>query len=183
PRYLKNESYEHDTMPLNEWKKIDRYDFNDLAKVAFDNRPLFDSTDPDTYHNLMCEGISSFAVQWAYWDENSSFDEELRWFPSDDPNNDGPDPNDSHFVVMNRKYAEISGPEFGAIFNITGNPQVDKWLPPGMLYYYYNINTGIERAFTDDFFPDALKFTFTVYDSKRVIKDGRTFTHIVYLKD
>ncbi|MFA5784636.1 MAG: prepilin-type N-terminal cleavage/methylation domain-containing protein, partial [Phycisphaerae bacterium] len=23
PRYLKNESYEHDTMPLNEWKKID----------------------------------------------------------------------------------------------------------------------------------------------------------------
>jgi len=27
----------------------------------------------------------------------------------------------------------------------------------------------------------AFKFTFTLYDSKGVIKDGRTFTHIVYL--
>jgi hypothetical protein len=27
----------------------------------------------------------------------------------------------------------------------------------------------------------ALKFTFTLYDSKGIIKDGRTFTHIVYL--
>ena len=29
----------------------------------------------------------------------------------------------------------------------------------------------------------ALKFTFTLYDSKGVIKEGRTFTHIVYLGD
>jgi len=27
----------------------------------------------------------------------------------------------------------------------------------------------------------ALKFTFTLYDSKGIIKKGRTFTHIVYL--
>jgi hypothetical protein len=27
----------------------------------------------------------------------------------------------------------------------------------------------------------ALKFTFTLYDSKGIIKEGRTFTHIVYL--
>jgi prepilin-type N-terminal cleavage/methylation domain-containing protein len=30
-------------------------------------------------------------------------------------------------------------------------------------------------------FPPAMKFTFTLYDSKGVIKSGRTFTHIVYL--
>ena len=29
----------------------------------------------------------------------------------------------------------------------------------------------------------ALKFTFTLYDSKGIIKEGRTFTHIVYLDD
>jgi prepilin-type N-terminal cleavage/methylation domain-containing protein len=29
--------------------------------------------------------------------------------------------------------------------------------------------------------PKAFKFTFTLYDSKGVIKNGRTFTHIVYL--
>jgi prepilin-type N-terminal cleavage/methylation domain-containing protein len=32
-------------------------------------------------------------------------------------------------------------------------------------------------------FPKAFKFTFTLYDSKGVIKNGRTFTHIVYLGD
>jgi hypothetical protein len=30
---------------------------------------------------------------------------------------------------------------------------------------------------------NALKFTFTLYDSKGVIKNGRTFTHIVYLEE
>jgi hypothetical protein len=29
----------------------------------------------------------------------------------------------------------------------------------------------------------ALKFTFTLYDSNGVFKDGKTFTHIVYLND
>jgi prepilin-type N-terminal cleavage/methylation domain-containing protein len=30
---------------------------------------------------------------------------------------------------------------------------------------------------------NAIKFTFTLYDSKGIIKNGRTFTHIVYLGD
>ncbi len=30
--------------------------------------------------------------------------------------------------------------------------------------------------------PRALKFTFTLYDSKGIIKNGRTFTHIIYLE-
>lgn len=32
-----------------------------------------------------------------------------------------------------------------------------------------------------DLYPIAFKFSFTVYDSKGIIKQGRTFTHIVYL--
>jgi hypothetical protein len=32
-----------------------------------------------------------------------------------------------------------------------------------------------------DLYPRAFKFTFTLYDSKGVIKEGREFTHIVYL--
>jgi len=32
-----------------------------------------------------------------------------------------------------------------------------------------------------ELWPKALKFTFTLYDSKGIIKNGRTFTHIVYL--
>jgi prepilin-type N-terminal cleavage/methylation domain-containing protein len=32
-------------------------------------------------------------------------------------------------------------------------------------------------------FPKALKFTFTLYDSKSILKEGRTFTHILYLEN
>jgi hypothetical protein len=31
--------------------------------------------------------------------------------------------------------------------------------------------------------PKAFKFTFTLYDSKGVLKEGKTYTHIVYLGD
>jgi len=34
-----------------------------------------------------------------------------------------------------------------------------------------------------DLWPKAIKFTFTLYDSRGVFKDGQTFTHIVYLGD
>jgi prepilin-type N-terminal cleavage/methylation domain-containing protein len=33
------------------------------------------------------------------------------------------------------------------------------------------------------YWPKALKFTFTIYDSKGILKQGRTFTHIVYFGD
>ena len=29
--------------------------------------------------------------------------------------------------------------------------------------------------------PKALKFTFTLYDSKGILKNGRQFTHIIYI--
>ncbi len=35
----------------------------------------------------------------------------------------------------------------------------------------------------NDSMPIAIKFAFTLYDSKRILKDGRRFTHIVYLGD
>ena len=37
---------------------------------------------------------------------------------------------------------------------------------------YFNEIPGLGRA---------LKFTFTLYDSKGILKEGQTFTHIVYL--
>lgn len=33
------------------------------------------------------------------------------------------------------------------------------------------------------YWPKALKFTLTLYDSKSILKEGKTFTHIVYLGD
>jgi len=46
------------------------------------------------------------------------------------------------------------------------NQQVENEAPYG--------NTG---------YPPAFKFTFTLYDSKGILKEGKTYTHIVYLGD
>jgi prepilin-type N-terminal cleavage/methylation domain-containing protein len=56
----------------------------------------------------------------------------------------------------------------------------------GIFGFFYNIPGGL---ITDDWsdesanWPKALKFTFTLYDSKGIIENGRTFTHIVYTGD
>ncbi len=38
-------------------------------------------------------------------------------------------------------------------------------------------------AVPKEYWPQALKFTFTLYDSKGILEKGRTFTHIVYLEE
>ena len=42
-------------------------------------------------------------------------------------------------------------------------------------------NNDVTAGWPTALYPIAVKFTFTLYDSKGVIKDGRTFTHIVYI--
>lgn len=154
-----NDSYEHDSLSLSEWKIVD--DYTTVTDACFKNRPEIDITNlqdlsmPQGLHMLLCEGVGSFAIQWAYWDED---DDVFYWFPSDDV--DG----DSHFVS--------NGNEFGVYFNIPGSIPGD-W------------DTVDELDGNDDFkiFPKALKFTFTLYDSKGILQGGRPFTHIVYLGD
>jgi len=60
--------------------------------------------------------------------------------------------------------------------------------PNDVLNWFPNPNTTsfpYKKSWTPatpkEFWPRALKFTFTLYDSKNIIKDGRPFTHIVYL--
>ncbi len=59
----------------------------------------------------------------------------------------------------------LSRPRGISIENTTNWPYRVFWTPttPGQLW------------------PEAMKFTFTLYDSRRILKEGRTFTHIVYL--
>jgi len=59
------------------------------------------------------------------------------------------------------------GHDFGdPTFEITGPPYIAFWSPD-------NPND----------WPKALRFTFTLYDSKGILKNGRTFEHIVYIGD
>ncbi len=168
-----NDIYEHDSMPLPKYKSADRDDNTAIVYTCFDERALVDTRSPETFHKLMCEAVSSFSVQWAYWDRNTLADDyELRWFPSDNPDGDD-ETNDSQMI------ANGVGPnqKFGVHFNMLDGTGIGDWHDVGELEYQ-----GSDE-FPVGFYPAAFKFTFTVYDSKKIITGGRTFTHIVYLED
>lgn len=139
--YKKNERYEHDSLSLAQWKTVEGSNYNNVVTTCFGYRPSIDMDDPNTFHKLMCEGVGSFTIQWAYWDSS----DEISWYPTD-----------IHFATP-----------FGVYFNVPGS--ISGWVD------------GLEGGNDYNIYPVALKFTFTLYDSKGVMKNGRTFTHIVYL--
>ena len=52
--------------------------------------------------------------------------------------------------------------------------------------FFYNVPGGLTIADWTDLsanWPRAIKFTFMLYDSRGIITEGRTFTHIVYIGD
>ena len=97
---------------------------------------------------------------------------------------------------------DLSDSDF-LLVNDNGAMAIDPTENPGLLYPYGRVNMhdanqpGESNALLD--YPSvlmdeshfseipglgpALKFTFTLYDSKGLIPGGRTFTHIVYLDD
>jgi prepilin-type N-terminal cleavage/methylation domain-containing protein len=159
-----NELYEHDRLSLSQWKTIQGSSYDAITNTCFGFRPWIDMDDPNTFHKLMCEEVGSFAIQWAYPDD------ELRWFPSNDPDGD-PLTSDSHFGLIGE-----GEDEFGVYFNIPGSADltVQKW---------YFIDDSKFNGTPFKRYPTALKFTFKLYDSKEILEGGRTYTHIVYLGD
>ena len=167
----KEDRYEHDRLSLARWKIIEDllYDAgNSVRQICFETpRPQINTSNSRTFHKLLCEGVGSFAIQWSYWDDN---DKRFYWFPSTDP--DGPYGGAvSHFSLMTKN-------RFGVYFNIPGNNPITDWSPISA----GNVQYRSGQSFAANFFPAALKFTFTLYDSKGVIKDGMVFSHIVYLE-
>jgi prepilin-type N-terminal cleavage/methylation domain-containing protein len=157
----RNERYEHDSNSLAQWKTIQGSDYdNEIVPACFNFRPYIDMDDPNTFQKLMCEGVGSFAIQWAYWD---SVDKRFYWYPTD-----------SHFLLI----CPVCDKKFGVFFNVPA-PQISyfHWFAVDNVQVQYR--SGIN--FPSGFYPKALKFTFTLSDSKAVFKEGRTFTHIVYL--
>ena len=188
--YEWNNRYEYEKTSLDAWKAIPFVNKADMLSVICDIKiqnsnvseqvrgAMVDPAEPNSIHMLMCEGVGEFKIQGWY-------DAQQRWVPEVDPDGDG-DLTDTHFFM------------------------VDSNSVPGVLYpyptegavalggeFYCDLDTqqGIDkfRAFqallNEERFDEipglgrALKFTFTLYDSKGVIKEGRTFTHIVYLDD
>jgi hypothetical protein len=119
-----------------------------------------DPAKPESLHAFMCRGVGQFEVQG--WN-----DAEHRWIPEVNPNGDASLKDDSDFILEGEELHPQQIPGL--------------WYPRAAIFGERQITT-----LGDDFnqipgLGRALKFTFTLYDSRGLVKGGRTFTHIVYL--
>jgi hypothetical protein len=111
----------------------------------------------ETLPSLMAQDVGSFEVQMG-WPSGGG---NIRWYFSDDPNGDG-DKSDSDFLQL-----PFTNGIKGFYFNLPAGLNVDT---DGD-----TVNDWMRRTI----FPAALKFTFTLYDSRGIFPEGKTFTYIV----
>ncbi|MHC4537861.1 MAG: PulJ/GspJ family protein [Planctomycetota bacterium] len=171
--YAWNNRDEYDKISLEAWKNISWQNKKDLltatSAIQVDDSSVsmavrgveVDPADANSIHMLLCEGVSEFKIQGWY-------DAQQQWIPEVDPDGDG-DLADTHFFLNEPNKAPgllyNSSRENIDIYNINyPDNQIDE--------AHFNAIPGLGRA---------LKFTFTLYDSRGIVKNGMTFTHIVYL--
>ncbi|MBN2317202.1 MAG: prepilin-type N-terminal cleavage/methylation domain-containing protein [Sedimentisphaerales bacterium] len=170
-----NNRYEYDKMSPETWKRIPWQNKQDMLSVITDTTvgtstvdeqirgASVDPADANSIHMLLCEGVGEFKIQGWY-------EADQRWLPEVDPDGDG-NLDDTHFYDQgdpNTPGVLYPYPPYGGVkINHFPNYPRDE-----MDEEHFGSIPGLGRA---------LKFTFTLFDSKGIIKNGRTFTHIVYL--
>jgi len=174
--YEWNNRYEYEKTSLDAWKAIPFLNKADMLSVICDVKvqnsnvneqirgTAVDPADPNSIHMLLCQGVGEFKIQG--WNDDLQ-----QWLPEVDPDGDG-DLEDTHFYLDGSE--NVPGvlypyPDNGVVvINNISYPQeqIDE--------AHFGAIPGLGRA---------LKFTFTLFDSRGLIKEGRTFTHIVYLND
>jgi len=123
--------------------------------------------DANDVRRLMCENVGEVKIEWSdgtrYPITNPDPDlrNKLVWFGLSVTKRGGDittslpaDPNPMYNVI------EVAIPTSSSFYRAI-------WMPSTSKQYW----------------PKALKFTFTLYDSKGILEKGRTFTHIVYLEN
>jgi prepilin-type N-terminal cleavage/methylation domain-containing protein len=171
--YEWNNRYEYDKISLDGWKNISWQKKKNMLAATSDIQ-VDDSSvnmavrgvnvepeDANSIHMLLCEGVSEFKIQGWY-------DAQQQWIPEVDPDGNG-NLTDTHFFLNEpNNVPGVLYPAPNGIVNINNidypRNQIDE--------AHFNAIPGLGRA---------LKFTFTIYDSRGVIKNGMTFTHIIYL--
>jgi hypothetical protein len=110
---------------------------------------------------LLCEGVGEFKIQGWY-------EAQQQWIPEVDPDGNG-NLADTHFFLNEPN--NVPGVLYPAPYGTVHINTID-YQRELLNEANFNIIPGLGRA---------LKFTFTLYDSRGIIKNGMTFTHIVYL--
>ncbi len=171
--YEWNNRYEYDKISLDGWKNISWQNKKDMLTVTSDiqvddssvNKAVrgvkVDPADANSIHMLLCEGVGEFKIQGWY-------EAQQQWIPEVDPDGNG-NLADTHFFLNEPNTVPgvlYPGPDGTVHINTIDYSRA--------LINEANFNAipGLGRA---------LKFTFTLYDSKYIIKNGMTFSHIVYL--
>ena len=169
-----NNLYEYDNLTLNEWLNIGAADKADMLSILSDvtvspstinSGGLTVDTEtktPINVHQLLCEGGGEFSIQG--WYEDPLDPTTPRWFPQLDLTPDDSvitDATDTDFIMHD------------SIPNRLHETRV-------IGYIYNPASSDINLV---PWLGRALKFTFTLYDSRGVFKKGKKFTHIVYLDD
>jgi len=179
-----NSRQQVDRISLEGWKRIPLAEKIDMLSVIGDvdirveamsmtsttekeaRGVLIDRSEPDSFHALFCQGVGQFMVQG--WNDAKG-----RWIPEVDPNEDGRLTDDSDFPLASGGSAVDPNHDPGLWYPRGGLSLADANFPIDLIdrEHFHEI-PGLGRA---------LKFTFTLYDSRNRIQNGRTFTHIVYL--
>ena len=160
------------------WNSIDRVAKGDVLTTLTDIQNIsgpsthsggltVDPSDPTSIHMLLAEGVGSFSVQG--WNDAAQ-----RWVPQLDPDGDGDLINDSDYVLNGADVHDI---------DVIGLWYPDEIAVFGIQSSFFGYAGLINRANFNNIpgLGRALKFTFTIYDSKGVFPEGKEFSHIVYL--
>ncbi|MCF7972492.1 MAG: prepilin-type N-terminal cleavage/methylation domain-containing protein [Phycisphaerae bacterium] len=182
---------EYDKITLQQWLDMDETTKNDALSLATQTKvqtpdltnqnfwgSQYEPNQPALYaHTLLSEGVAEFKIQG--WFE--TLEPNLtgrRWVPDDDPDGDG-DYSDSELLVapddaqgnVDAVAGILYSGERPYLLKLAGEFK-DKLSGDASSAAAFNGIPGLGRA---------LKFTFKLYDSRGLIPEGRTFTHIVYL--
>lgn len=169
--------YEHDFLSLSQWEALTNdasygsTNVNQIIAACFISRPVVDLIDTNDPHMLMAEKVGSFSVQWSYYYEDTNGLTHVYWWPSIDPAGTGT------AAYSDFGTSGMNNTAFGFYFNTSAQPSsVTNW-------FLYGGAQGAYYPAVKPAFPQALKFTFKLYDSRGVFRDGQTFTHIIYIGD
>lgn len=111
---------------------------------------------PNTIGRLLCENAGQMAIGWT--DGTKDPNNAIAWFGFNMPRSVG-----GTGIPADARYADPIDP-------------IESFSP--VLY-----SAMWKPSTLQNLWPQVLKFTFTLYDSRGVFKNGQTFTHIVYLGD
>ena len=199
--------YEFDNFTLNEWINLPPKDKQEMLTVIsdqkvylndpFGNEPTefhgmavnVDSKPPLNVHQLLCQGVGSFSIQGWYAD---TVQMKYRWFPEIARDINGDLVTDFEVDPGDPTQLDTTADSLRLIYPWPW------YLDLNPLAVTNNIRLGIDGSITDNYprqminqasfnsipgLGRALKFTFTLYDSRGFFKEGKKFTHIVYLDD